>query len=166
MKCYTYLSRDVSHSLFQIYLSRYDECSEDRLNSKLLLKLNCGDFRLCKGLPTEALDSSDAKISELFVEQLDDGVSVRSRECELAMVSGLATCPACVGLAKKLCPEDKPSSPSSSSVVIKIKPDLPEAGAESEEVKYMYVFMFIDKCILYKIWNILNTLYDILNINN
>ena len=88
----------------------------------------------------EALDSSDAKISELFVEQLDDGVSVRSRECELAMVSGLATCPACVGLAKKLCPEDKPSSssPSSSPVVIKVKPDLPEVEAESEEVKYMY----------------------------
>ena len=146
------------------YNSRYDEGSEDRLNSKLLLKLNCGDFRLCKGLPVEALDSPDAKISELFIEQLNDGMSVRSRECELAMVSGLATCPACAGLVMKLCPEHKSSSPSSSPVNIKVKPDLPEGEADSEEVKYMYVFIFINNCILYKIWSILNTLNDILNI--
>ena len=79
------------------------------------------------------------------------------------MLGAVPTCSACVGLANRLCPEEKPSSPSS-AVVIKIKPDLPEGGAESDEVKYMYVFIYINKCILYKIWTILNTLNEILNI--
>ena len=115
------------------YFYRYDVCSEDRINSKLLLKLNCAEFRLCKGIPKEALESSAAKFSELYVEQFNDGVSVRSRECELAMAAGVETCPACVRLAEKLCPEGKRNSPSS-AVLIKIKPDLPDCGAESDEV--------------------------------
>ena len=145
------------------FLTRYDECSEDRLNSKLLLKLNCGEFRLCKGLPKEALDSPDAKISQVYIEQLNEGISVRSRDCELAMVEATATCSACTVLAKKLCPEHKPTS-SSSEVCVQVKPDLHDGGfEESEEVKYMYVYMFVNHCILYKIWSILNTLNDILN---
>ena len=148
------------------FLPRYDECSEDRLNSKLLLKLNCGEFRLCKGLPKEALDSPDAKISQVYIEQLNEGISVRSRDCELAMVGTTVTCSACNVLAKKLCPEYKPTSSGSSSseVCVQVKPDLPDGGfEESEEVKYMYVYMFVNHCILYKIWTILNTLNDILN---
>ncbi len=103
----------------------FDACSEDRIDSKLLLKLNCGDFRLCQGVVVGAAHDV-VKVSDVYIEPLSNQTLVRSRECEWVRV-GDGACSMCKILRDRVCPvgdvkkddsdEDwQPNSPGSCSL--------------------------------------------------